>query len=446
MNKRLVFVLLLCVVWSSLATAQRHSSNDRAVASIPHRLLALKATGSTRYTDEEILAASGLHIGQDAAEGDFQEAAHRLGESGAFSNVVYSFSYSDAGVKLELQLTDVDKSKLVPASFENFVWFTNAELLVDLEQRVPLFKPLLPASGTLPDDVNQALQALLSEKRYAGRVDFQREAKQGSGELVRIVYRVEEISIHIRNVQFPGASADEVLFLKNAARTLSGAQYVRSGLAAIAQNDFLPLYLERGYLKAAFGQPEPHVITDPDTKSGETAQNEIDVDVGLPVTPGKMYSVSSVTWTGNSAVSADEASRLFHLVTGQPANPVRLARDAESLSNLYHSCGYMTVQIKPEAKIDDDNATVQYNIQISEGERYNMGELEILGVDSASKDRLREAWTLREGDPYNAAYARKFLDGAARFLPRGLQYSTHLDEDLDAKSKTVDVTIHFKPQ
>ncbi len=168
--------------------------------------------GSTRYTDKEILAASGLHIGQDAAEGDFQEAAHRLGESGVFSNVVYSFSYSDAGVKLDLRLTDVDKSKLVPASFENFVWFTDAELLADIEQRVPLFKQLLPASGTLPDEVNQALQALLSEKRYAGRVDFQREAKQGSGDLIRIVYRVEEISIHIRNVQFPGAPQTRLSF------------------------------------------------------------------------------------------------------------------------------------------------------------------------------------------------------------------------------------------
>ncbi|MFZ3264759.1 MAG: POTRA domain-containing protein [Terriglobales bacterium] len=446
MKKRLVLVPLFCVVLVSLGAAQRRSSGDRAVASIPHRLLALKAVGSTRYTDKEILAASGLQIGQDAAEGDFQEAAHRLGESGVFSNVVYSFSYSDAGVKLDLQLTDVDKSKLVPVNFENFVWFTDAELLADLDQRVPLFKQLLPASGTLPDDVNQALQALLSEKRYAGRVDFQREAKQGSGDFVRIVYRVEEISICIRNVEFPGASTDQAVFLKNAARTLSGAQYVRSRLAAIARNDFLPLYLERGYLKAAFGPPEPRVVTEPETKPEEAAPSEIDIDVMLPVTPGKMYSVSGVRWTGNSVVTADDAARLFHLATGQPANPVLLARDEEGLSNFYHSRGYMTVQIKPLAEIDDAEASVRYNIQISEGERYNMGELEILGVDSSSKDRLREAWTLREGDPYNAAYTRKFLDDAARFLPRGLQYSTKLDEDLDAKSKTVDVTIRFKPQ
>jgi hypothetical protein len=75
-----------------------------------------------------------------------------------------------------------------------------------------------------------------------------------------------------------------------------------------------------------------------------------------------------------------------------------------------------------------------------------MGELEILGVDSPSKDRLRDAWTLREGQAYNADYTLKFLDDAPRLLPKGLQYSVQVSEELDAKDKMVDVTIHFKMQ
>ena len=446
MKKWLVLAPLLCVILLSSGAAQRRNSSDRAVAPTPHRLLALKATGSMRYTDKEILAASGLQLGQDAAEGDFKEAAHRLGESGVFSDVAYSFSYSDTGAKLDLQLTDVDKSKLVPASFENFVWFTDAELLAAIQQHVPLFKQFLPASGRLPDEVTHALQALLSEKHFAGRVDFLRETNQSGGDLIGIVYRVEEISIRIRKVEFPGASPDQTVFLTNAASTLSGSEYVRSKLATVAQDDFLPLYLQRGCLKAAFGPPEPHVVTESESKPEEAASNEIEVDAMLPVTPGKVYSVSGVTWAGNSTVASDEASRLFHLVTGQPANPVRLARDEESLSKLYRSRGYMKVQIKPQAQIDDENATVHYDININEGDLYKMGELEIAGVDSSSKDRLREAWTLREGDPYNANYTRKFVDDAPRLLPRGLQFSVKLDEELDEKSKAVDVTIHFKVQ
>ena len=106
----------------------------------------------------------------------------------------------------------------------------------------------------------------------------------------------------------------------------------------------------------------------------------------------------------------------------------------------------MTAQIKPDAQMDDDRSTVRYDVNITEGALYNMGEVEIIGVDSPSRVRLREAWTLREGQPYNADYTKSFLEAAPRLLPRGSQFSVKVDEELDAKSKTVDVTIHFKMQ
>jgi len=162
--------------------------------------------------------------------------------------------------------------------------------------------------------------------------------------------------------------------------------------------------------------------------------------------PGKQYSVSGVTWKGNSAVHTEETSHIFHLPTGQPADAVLLAEDTESLRKLYRSRGYMTAQIKPDAQMDDESSTVHYEMNVNEGDLYKMGEVEFLGVDSPSKDRLREAWTLREGQPYNADYTRKFLDEAPRLLPKGLQYSIKVSEELDAKDKTVDVTIHFKQQ
>src|SRR6202041_2495845 len=101
---RCIFLLSLVAV----AAAQKQSS-----LAAP-RLTALKVTGTTRYTDKEMLAASGLQIGQLAADGDFKEAVQRLGNSGLFTGVIYSYTSSAAGMKLELQLSDIDDSKLVP--------------------------------------------------------------------------------------------------------------------------------------------------------------------------------------------------------------------------------------------------------------------------------------------------------------------------------------------
>src|SRR5580693_10811480 len=70
-----------------------------------YKLIAVTVTGSKRFTTEEVAAASGLPIGTIAHEEDFKKAARQLGESGAFSNIAYTFSYSSAGTKLVFQVT-----------------------------------------------------------------------------------------------------------------------------------------------------------------------------------------------------------------------------------------------------------------------------------------------------------------------------------------------------
>jgi Surface antigen variable number repeat len=440
--KRIFFLILIWCLAAPLSIPAQTRGGNKPPVLAGYKLLALKATGTTRYTDKEILAASGLQIGQSAADGDFKEAAHRLGDSGLFTDVAYSFSYSDEGVKAAFQLTDVDKSKLVPAAFENFVWFTDAELLKAIQAHIPLFKDLVPVTGRMPDQVNEVLQALLNEKHIPGRVQFLRQGHQGGGDLTGIVYRVVGIAMRIRNLDFPGATPEQTAFLTNAVHKLVGVEYSRLSLATVAKFDLVPLFRERGYLKVAFAPSSAHAVTP--TEGEALDENETEVDASLPVTPGKQYLVSGVTWKGTSAIPTDEASHLFHLGSGQPANAVRLEQDAAMLVKIYRSRGYMLAEIKPEAQINDDNSTVHYDMNVSEGDLYRMGEVEFVGVDSPSRDRLREAWTLQEGKPYNADYTRKFLEDSPRLLPRGLQYSIQLSEELDAKDKTVDVTVHYK--
>src|SRR5467141_461947 len=217
MNRAACFVLCSSLLLSP-AAAQKPPARGNSSAAAANKLTALKVTGTTRYNDKEILAASGLQIGQGAADGDFREAAQRLGDSGLFNDVVYSYSSSGAGVRLEMQLADTDQSKLVPAHFENFVWFTDAELRTALQRRVPLFKQLLlPVAGSLPDRVSEALQAMLTEKQFPGRVNYLRESQDESGgPLSAIAYRVEEVSIRIRSVEFPGASPEQAALLTTA--------------------------------------------------------------------------------------------------------------------------------------------------------------------------------------------------------------------------------------
>lgn len=269
MKKNLIFIILALLVSRAAAqttatrgksSTQKFSGNSKPFSTAASKLIAIKVTGTERYTEKEILPASGLQLGQSAGEGDFKEAVRRLGDSGLFSDVVYSFSYSDAGTKLELQLTDIEKRKLIPAVFENFVWFTDEELLGELHQRVPLFKGLVPPAGTFPDRISEALQTLLIEKQLPGHVDYLRQGKPDGGELTAIAYRVTDVEIRIRGFEFPGASPEQVTLLTTAARKLVGAAYARSSMAVVAPIDLLPVYLQRGYLKAAFGASSARIV------------------------------------------------------------------------------------------------------------------------------------------------------------------------------------------
>src|SRR6266404_328776 len=446
MNRAARFVLCSTLLLSA-AAAQRQPTRGKVSGVTANKLTALKVTGTARYTDKEILAASGLQIGQNAADGDFKEAAQRLGDSGLFGDVVYSYSSSGVGVRLEMQLADTDESKLVPAHFENFVWFTDAELRTALQRRVPLFKQLLPVAGSLPDRVSEALQAMLTEKQFPGRVNYLRESKDESGgPLSAIAYRVEEVSIRIRSVEFPGASPEQAALLTTAAHRLAGAEYGRATLAAVAKFDLLPVYLQRGYLKAAFGPSDARVVPQPSPPSDAQGPAELQVDAIVPVIPGKVYSTSSVDWKGNSAIKIGELAPLLHLPTGQPADALRLLRDTENVGKLYRSRGYMTVQIKPDAQLDEETNTVHYDLNIVEGDLYKMGELEILGLDTQATARMQAAWTLREGQPYNADYPEKFRDDTGQLLPRGVRWVISIHETLEAKDKTVEVEIRFKQQ
>jgi outer membrane translocation and assembly module TamA len=89
---------------------------------------------------------------------------------------------------------------------------------------------------------------------------------------------------------------------------------------------------------------------------------------------------------------------------------------------------------------------VHYGLNIVEGDLSKMGELEILGLDTQAKARMQAAWTLREGQPYNADYPEKFRDDTRQLVPRGVRWNVSIHETLDAKDKTVDVEIRFKQQ
>jgi len=418
---------------AGISSAQSARKTPPKPANSDRKLVSIQVSGSQRFTPEEIIAASGLKVGDVETEDDFKKVTQELGESGMFTDVTYSYSYSSAGTKLDLQLAD--SNKLVPAHFENFVWFPDAELVSKVHEREPLFKGQVPIGGNLADRVSDALQSLLLQHSLSARAEYDREGAASNGPIDAINFRAAGINIHIREVRFPSAPADQVPFLATAAKKLEGGDYLRSEVNAYAKTALLPVYLEHGFLRAVFSEPRSKVVHED--------QDETQVDVDLPSTAGSQYKISSFSWEGNSTFPDTKLQALISLQPNQTANAVQLQADLEAVKKLYGTRGYMVAALKPKPSFDDSNQSVAYKLEVQEGEVFHMGDLEITGLDTKTADRFEEAWNLKPSDAYDSSYPKRFIEQSWKLLPPKTNWTVSLHEGVNEKEKTVDVTLRY---
>lgn len=437
---RQVFVFSCSFLIFDGFTSAQSQSGEKPMPPSAYKLISVTVTGSKRFTSEEVALASGLPVGTVAHEEDFKKAARQLGESGAFSEISFKYSYSAEGTKLEFQVSDAEK--FVPAHFSDFVWFRDQELRAAIHERVPLFDGELPASGHLPDEVSDVLQALLVERRIPGHVEYRRrEAK--NGQLESFDYNVAGVSIRIHHADFPGAGASEVPALEGAAGKLIDREYSREYMMNFVENSLLPIFYERGYLKATCATPEPRVVKPAVEELDLTQRPRTYVDVTFPVTPGVQYKLTRWEWSGNKQIPTSALEPLIHAKIGQPANTVELRDDLAKAQELYGSHGYVTAQFKVEADFDDAAGTVGYRLEVAEGPIYHMGELQFRGLDNTLEARLRAAWKLRPGDVYDASYLQQYLPVARKLLPATLDWEVTSHVTLITLDKTVDVDLQY---
>jgi outer membrane protein assembly factor BamA len=437
---RWLAVLLVLAVRPSLVRSQTGGSPFDRLPASQRQLTSVKVVGTKRYSEADIVAASGLQIGSTVVEDDFKKAARHLGDLGVFSNIAYNYSYSGTGTKLTLQVADIDK--FVPVRFEDFVWFSDEELLKRIKEREPMFNGELPLSGNLADRVSDVLQALLVENSIPGNVEFERAGK-ADGPIDSIVYRVSEVVIQVRSIEFTGAADAELPALKDAARRVFEREYSRSVLNALVEHQLLPVYYARGYLKAAFGEPQPKAVKKPSENNGEGIRNLTIVDVVYPVTPGLQYKIKALQWSGNRVFPSDVLRKMVRAQPGDVANTVRIGDNLKDIEKLYGSKGYVTATIKTDAEFDDAASMAVIHLEVIEGYEYHMGELEFRGLDNSLTAKLRNAWKLRPGDVYNSTYLSEYLPAAHRLLPSGLDWDVAPHVTANVRDKTVDVDLIY---
>jgi outer membrane protein assembly factor BamA len=399
------------------------------------KIASIHVVGNRRYSEAQIVAASGLQPGQAFDAGALQAATQRLGATGAFDDVEYK--YAPAGADTAIEFTVVEAPKLHRYVFDNFVWFSNQEIEAYLGKRVPLFGDALPESGTVIDDVTAALQELLAANKVEAQAGHTQYGGLGSANWQH-VFTASGPEIKIKSVQFQGVQGMDGAVLAQEATPLVGRSYSGLQCDTFGTDTFVPVYRERGYLRVELGKAVARVV------GPAPGISQYDVEVTFPVEEGLVYNWNSVQWTGNQILATTELDGLMGMSQGALANGKKIDAGWEQVDQAYGKHGYVEAHVKPAPTYDDASRSVSFRAAVSEGPQYHMGTFTVSGPPLAVVQQIQSRWRLKPGAIYDSTYWHDFATKDLPSLLAAVQLhmtSILLEPRLNRDQLTVDVSL-----
>ncbi len=424
---------------SSLPIPARRSFRRAIVPALPllltaalaaQKITALHVLGSRSYTPAQVVAASGLRLGEPFSPAVAQAAANRLVATGVFANVHFSYAEDAAGAAITLTLADQPRS--APVRFDNFVWFTPAQLQQALAA-IPLFDGRLPEnSGSLIQRVTDRLQQLLAAQQLPGTVVS--SLRQLGPEDV-YVFHVQNAKLAAVAYSFPGAPAGLLPLLEQAVADYGpqaglGRGYSELAVAAFARGTLRELCRREGYLGARFSSPRARLLP------GSTRA----LTVLLPLAAGPVYRLGGIQCAGSPVFRCAQLQaavlRRSGLQPGAVADYGQLQQGILSLTPLYKNHGYFSVQIRTKPRLDAAAAIADIELKIQSGPLYAFGRLLVRGWEPAMAAKIAAAWKPAPGQPSNS----KYLVQLAQKLGLNFRY------ELSADPLTRQVNIVIQPR
>lgn len=364
--------------------------------------MAITVSGAIKVPGDQIVSASGLKAGDIVTVEQIKGAADRLAALGIFSAVNYRFSVKGDGIALEFQVSEAPTYRL---SFDNFPWFTDAEIGEAIRGSVGLFTGESPGDGAMVDQIAEVLEKLLASKNIKGAVTHQL-LSEAAGDGMMMQFSVEGSPLRIQSVQFGDALANGSERLKDRIPDLKGQPYSRFAIELFENEQIRPLYSAKGFLRAQIGPPVAQLTADANNPAMSA------VDVQIPITPGAAYTWKGVSWQGSSLFPSALLDGTIQMKAGDVADGMKIENGWHEIQAEYGRHGYLDVKLIEKAQFDDAAHQISYQVSITEGPQYRMGEMVITGLSVEAEKRLRRNWQIAAGDVFNNGY----FEGLAREL------------------------------
>jgi len=422
----LVLVLLLLAI--SVCPAQQ-----------PLTLRRIEFVGLKRLAPQQVIDASGLKVGDRVTREAIDNAAEKLLQSGLFRRLGYKLrtTGNDAVVIFEVE----ESAKGLPVVFENFVWFSEEEILAAIKAELQYYDGTSPAAGPTADKIAAALQKLLDSRNIRGQVESFPNVTKDRQELA---FRVTGTRILVCALHFPGASAMLGPELLKISQPVLKTDYSKKEIDAFTANTLVPFYRRLGHLRAQF---EPLTVVP--TNSPQCAGG---VEVTIPVVEGLRYQWAGSVWDGNDKLTVTELATALGMNPDDLADATRIESGLKKVREAYGHRGYLSAEVKESPEFDDGAARVRYRFKIIEGPRYFMGKLIINGLTAEDAEQLKAKWTLGANAVFDESYVdefrqtglREFIIKLGQRMPNKPRVKAEVETKPNAQSQTVEVVISFK--
>lgn len=424
-----VALCLACSIIFAGLSSRVFAAQDQTQPSTS-RLDSVEITGSSRFSSQQIITATGLHVGAQVTHDDLQKVANDLAQLGPFSNVEYRYSTLDAGVRAEYQVKDAPE---VPIAFDNFPWFTDDELKAAIKSSAALFDGGAPQHGTLLDAMSSAIEKLLVTRGVNAGVSHALLTAPASDERIQ-QFRVENFDMKITAIEFGDALAQSDRAVQARLGDLVGEPFSRTAIELFEVEQVRPVYISHAFLRVRFGPPTARV-------AGSS------VTVVVPIDPGPLFAWGGVKWSGNSVITMLELGALVPLHEGDPADGMKIESGWQGVREAYMRRGYLDVVLNPAPQFDDAARRVGYSVSVAEGPQYHMGKLVLTGLSMDGERRVRAAWKILPGAVFDNGVYEEFVENGITQAFAGLPF--HYEKvgrflQKDSGAATVDVLLDFQ--
>jgi hypothetical protein len=327
-------------------------------------------------------------------------------------------------------------AQAIPCVFDNFVWFKDQEIVDEIRKDLPSFDGAAPEAGDSVDKIMGALKRMMKKKGLPSEVEYTFFSGDGYRYRPEHIFVARDAKVPVCKVIFQNSPPQLERDLQQFAQSLIKKDYSKVITRSFVDVAAVQVYRKYGYLRASARLQSAEL----DQSCGNS------VAVKISAEPGIAYAWDKAVWTGSRAISAQSLGGAIELKPGDVADGLKIDAGLQAAYIVYQKLGYVESQIVLTPAFDDVNRRVALNVAITEGPQFRMGDLIVKGLPEKDVLRLKERWTLKAGDVYDASYLGDFIKKlvAEKLILPDLAKILKTEQKPDRGKLTVDVVIDFK--